>query len=152
MSKIVDYERLEPIPASYGYAGIVLSVAFFQTLNQTVLRIGCPKAVGRENYWKWRNLVVSWMHALIVGVWDITWYVGRLMLVADRRSGGSCVRNTPDRLEVYANLSPDPKRNAKPIVLPPFWISYSFVLLKLKSNPNPNTNPNPAYHTNSTEP
>jgi len=76
MSKIVDYERLEPIPASYGYAGIVLSVAFFQTLNQVVLRIGCPKAVGRENYWKWRNLVVSWMHALIVGVWDITWYVG----------------------------------------------------------------------------
>jgi len=77
MSKVVDYEyeRLEPIPASYGCAGIVLSVAFFQTLNQTVLRVGSPKAVGRENYWKWRNLVVSWMHALIVGVWDITWYV-----------------------------------------------------------------------------
>lgn len=72
MSETVDYEHLDPIPASYGYAGIVLSVAFFQTLNQTVLRIGCPKAVGRENHWKWRNLVVSWMHALIVGIWDIT--------------------------------------------------------------------------------
>lgn len=72
MPETVDYERLEPIPASYGCAGIVLSIAFFQTLNQTVLRGGCPKAVGRENYWKWRNLVVSWIHALIVGVWDIT--------------------------------------------------------------------------------
>ena len=77
MAEVVDYERLEPIPASYGCAGIVLSIAFFQTLNQTVLRGGCPKAVGRENYWKWRNLVVSWMHALIVGVWDISWYVGQ---------------------------------------------------------------------------
>ena len=74
MAEVVDYERLEPIPASYACAGIVLSIAFFQTLNQTVLRGGCPKAVGRENYWKWRNLVVSWMHALIVGVWDISWY------------------------------------------------------------------------------
>jgi len=75
MPEIVDYERLEPIPASYGCAGIVLSIAFFQTVNQTVLRVGSPKAVGRDNYWKWRNLVVSWLHALIVGVWDITWYV-----------------------------------------------------------------------------
>jgi len=76
MAEIVDYERLEPIPASYGCAGIVLSIAFFQTLNQTLLRGGSPKAVGRDNYWKWRNLVVSWVHALIVGIWDITWYVG----------------------------------------------------------------------------
>jgi len=75
MAEVYEYERLEPIPASYGWAGIVLSIAFFQTLNQTVLRAGCPKAVGRENYWKWRNLVVSWTHAIIVGVWDITWYV-----------------------------------------------------------------------------
>jgi len=74
ISQVVDYERLEPIPASYGVAGIILSIAFFQTLNQTVLWIGCPRAVGRDNaYWKWRNLGVSWVHALIVGVWDITW-------------------------------------------------------------------------------
>ena len=73
MPEIVDYDRLEPIPASYGCAWVVLSIAFFQTLNQTVL---CPKAVGQNNnYWKWRNLVVSWLHAVIVGVWDITWYV-----------------------------------------------------------------------------
>jgi len=75
MTEEADYESLEPIAASYGCAGIVLSIAFFQTLNQTVMRIGSPKAVGRENYWKWRNLVVSWMHALIVGIWDITWCV-----------------------------------------------------------------------------
>jgi len=78
-----EYERLEPIPASYGYAGIVLSVAFFQTLNQTVLRVGSPKAVGRDNYWKWRNTVVSWMHALIVGVWDITCFYRYPELVLD---------------------------------------------------------------------
>ena len=96
MSKIVDYEHLEPIPASYGYAGIVLSVAFFQTLNQTVLRIGCPKAVGRENHWKWRNLVVSWMHALIVGIWDITWYVGCFVLAADWKYNCTNLNHDPN--------------------------------------------------------
>lgn len=63
---------LAPIPASYGYAGILLSVCFFQSLNQLIVWIGCPRSVGRENVWKWRNLVVSWTHAVIVGIWDIT--------------------------------------------------------------------------------
>jgi len=83
MTEIVDYEHLEPIPTSYAFAGIVLSVAFFQTLSQILPQVGYPKAVGREDYWRWRNLVVSWTHALIVAVWDIIWYVECILLVAE---------------------------------------------------------------------
>lgn len=83
----VDFDRpapLGPIPVVYGYAGILLSVCFFQSLNQIVLRlVGCPKTVGRENVWKWRNLVVSWTHALIVGVWDLTCFFWYPELVSD---------------------------------------------------------------------
>ena len=70
---VTNYEQLERIPVAYGYAGICVSVIFFQSLNQLLLRFGSPLTVGKDNFWKWRNLFVSWVHALIVGTWDLSW-------------------------------------------------------------------------------
>jgi len=74
-SPLVNFELLEPIPLVYGYTGIAVSVVFFQSLNQFLLRFGSPRSVHVDEVWKWRNLFVSWVHALIVGTWDLSWLV-----------------------------------------------------------------------------
>jgi len=74
-SPLVNFELLEPIPLVYGYTGIAVSVVFFQALNQFLLRFGSPKSVRVDEVWKWRNLFVSWVHAVIVGTWDLSWLV-----------------------------------------------------------------------------
>jgi hypothetical protein len=68
-----EYERLEPVPVIYGYVGVTVSVVFFTAVNQVVLRVGRPKSVKEEEYWKWRKLFASWIHAIIIGVWDLSW-------------------------------------------------------------------------------
>ena len=70
------FEHLEPIPAKYGYTGMLLSIFFFQILNKIVSGYGPPKSMQTE-VWKWKNLFVSWIHAVICGIWDLLWYVSR---------------------------------------------------------------------------
>ena len=82
---LVNFELLEPIPLVYGYAGIAVSVVFFQSLNQLLLRFGSPKSLRIDQVWKWRNLFVSWVHAVIVGTWDLSWLVACMS-----RGKGSC--------------------------------------------------------------
>ena len=67
-----DYELLEPIHPVYGLATIFTSVLLFQAVNQVVYRCAAPPP-GATDRWKWRNLVISWIHALIVGTWDLSW-------------------------------------------------------------------------------
>ena len=67
------YENLEPIPFRYGAASILLSAAAFQLLNQAVLRWLTPGVVAGDDLWKWRNLFISWVHAVIIGTWDLSW-------------------------------------------------------------------------------
>jgi len=74
-SPLVNFESLEPIPLIYGYTGIAVSVVFFQSLNQLLLRCGSPQSVHIDEVWKWRNLFVSWVHAVIGGTWDLSWLV-----------------------------------------------------------------------------
>jgi len=74
-SPLVNFELLEPIPVVYGYTGVAVSVVFFQSLNQFLLQFGSPTSVRIDEMWKWRNLFVSWVHAVIVGTWDLSWLV-----------------------------------------------------------------------------
>ena len=67
------YDELKPIPVPYGYAGVILSALFFQVVCHFVGKLGKPKSVKDSDEWKWRNLVVSWIHAIIIGVWDLSW-------------------------------------------------------------------------------
>jgi len=72
---LVNFELLEPIPLVYGYTGIAIAVVFFQSLNYFFVRSVSPKSVREDDVWKWRNLLVSWVHATIVGTWDLSWLV-----------------------------------------------------------------------------
>jgi len=77
-----NYEHLEPIPFVYGLGWIVSSVILFQTLNEILKRsYHASKATpgieadtkASDDLWKWRNLLISWIHAVIVGTWDLSW-------------------------------------------------------------------------------
>ncbi len=60
------------IGAYYGYAGVLITAVCFQVANQVLIVLGPPKSVQTDE-WKFRNLFISWIHALIVGTWDILW-------------------------------------------------------------------------------
>ncbi|PAA89009.1 hypothetical protein BOX15_Mlig017238g1 [Macrostomum lignano] len=60
-----------------GYGVMIGTIIFFNILNRIVSYIGVPVAVVKhavnkeEEAWKWKNLLLSWIHAFIVGLWDI---------------------------------------------------------------------------------
>ena len=68
------FDHLEPIPAKYGYTGVLLTIFTFQMLNRLVASYGPPKSV-QTDFWQWRNLFISWIHALVCGIWDLSWLV-----------------------------------------------------------------------------
>ena len=67
------YDALPPVPVKYGLSVIISSVIGFHILNEIVVKVGVPNTVEAKDTWKYRNLVISWIHALVVGVWDLTW-------------------------------------------------------------------------------
>ena len=70
--KFENYEHLTPIPFGYGCAWILGSVGFFQLLNLCVKQANTDTTTPSEELWKWRNLLISWIHALIVGTWVLS--------------------------------------------------------------------------------
>ena len=56
----------------HGYYMFFTSIVFFGSLNLIVTALGKPENVKAES-WKWTNLVISWIHGFIVGLWDILW-------------------------------------------------------------------------------
>ena len=70
--KITPLNVHEEIGSRSAYIGVFLSAVAFQFANQILIITGPPKSVQTEE-WKFRNLFISWIHALIVGVWDILW-------------------------------------------------------------------------------
>lgn len=76
------FEALEPIPFSYGCAGLVSTVIFFTIINRIVTSIGPPKSVDTDT-WRWNNLFISWIHAFITGLWDILCFVLYPVMLGD---------------------------------------------------------------------
>lgn len=75
ITEIYKWEALEPVPTRYAYSGMILSVVFFQILNKIVGGGATNQTtkISDFNFWKWKNLYISWIHAIIVGLWDISW-------------------------------------------------------------------------------
>jgi len=69
------YDALPPVPVKYGLSVIISSVIGFHILNEIVVKVGVPNTVEAKDTWKYRNLVISWIHALVVGVWDLTCFI-----------------------------------------------------------------------------
>lgn len=58
----------QDIDASYGAYGVFIVVVICQFLNWILKSVGPPKSL-RDDEWKWRNLTISWIHALICVIW-----------------------------------------------------------------------------------
>ena len=72
--EIYKWDSLEPVPVKYAYSGMILTVVFFQILNKIVGNgNGSNGSKIDAKFWKWKNLYISWIHAVIVGLWDISW-------------------------------------------------------------------------------
>lgn len=63
----------EAVEIRYGIFGIILSILFFQLLNRVAMALGSPKVLAQQDEWKFRNLVISWFHALVCATWDLSW-------------------------------------------------------------------------------
>jgi hypothetical protein len=69
--------NVEPIAIDvrYGYYGMFGTILFFQVLNKFVSYVGAPSFVHHRpnEFWKFRNLFISWVHAFIAGSWTLYW-------------------------------------------------------------------------------
>lgn len=70
----MEKQQFATVSYAYGYASMAVAIVFFSILNRIVLIFDKDPTRTAES-WKWRNLFISWIHAFIVGVWDITWLV-----------------------------------------------------------------------------
>ena len=50
--------------------GVFVVVLFWQFVNWIIKSVGPPKSL-RDDEWKWRNLTISWLHALACVVWTV---------------------------------------------------------------------------------
>ncbi|GFR72571.1 TLC domain-containing protein 2-like [Elysia marginata] len=70
--KAIDFSSMkDSIQLRHGNYFILLSLLFFQFVNWCLKSHGPPKSL-KDDEWKWRNLWVSWFHALITSVWVLT--------------------------------------------------------------------------------
>lgn len=60
------------ISNAYGYCVLSTTLIFLFCVHLYIQKRGVPKSV-RAGYdsWRWRNLVISWLHGLICGCWAI---------------------------------------------------------------------------------
>lgn len=61
----------------YTYIFFALVVIFFAVTNRLIKHYGTPKSSSSSVYdsWLWRNLSVSLLHGLLVGIWSIMRYI-----------------------------------------------------------------------------
>lgn len=57
-----------------GYSVFIFTLISLYLINIVVARRGIPKSARPDlDPWLWRNLVISWIHGLVCGVWSILW-------------------------------------------------------------------------------
>ncbi|XP_022343460.2 TLC domain-containing protein 2-like [Crassostrea virginica] len=54
---------------------IVCSVSFFGLLNISLSKAITPPKSATHDPWRWRNLCVSWIHAILCGCWDLVCFI-----------------------------------------------------------------------------
>ena len=73
MEHEIVYDPENKVDYRHGYYMFFSSIISFSILNFIVFKIGKPKSV-KDDEWRWRNLLISWIHGLICGTWDFLWY------------------------------------------------------------------------------
>ncbi|CAH1802483.1 unnamed protein product, partial [Owenia fusiformis] len=59
----------EHIESKYILYGVVSSFLFFQIVHKIVVSFGSPSAVRESDHWKWKNILISWIHSVICSLW-----------------------------------------------------------------------------------
>jgi hypothetical protein len=55
-------------------ATCVFTILLMFVINGILTWNGKPKSVKADvDFWKWRNIFISWVHGLIVGPWEVLW-------------------------------------------------------------------------------
>nr|CAH8829759.1 unnamed protein product [Trichobilharzia regenti] len=71
----MSWHALLPLPGVWcGIASIGFSIIFFSFLDYVLRGVHPPIVVeckGALAVWKWRNMIISWFHAVVIGTWDI---------------------------------------------------------------------------------
>ena len=68
---IYTYEGSPNVEVIYGYCGVVVVFAFFVVIDNIIKKVGYPKHIKSSDVNIWRNIIKSWIHALIVSGWVI---------------------------------------------------------------------------------
>lgn len=67
-----DYLELRPVSVYYGYCLAFASFLFF-CLLRVVACYATPDSINEvHEKWKWRNVLLSWIHAVLIGIWVLT--------------------------------------------------------------------------------
>ena len=53
------------------HLGVFVVVLLFQFVNWVIKSVGPPKSLRDDGEWKWRNLTISWLHALVCVAWSV---------------------------------------------------------------------------------
>ncbi|CAG2221445.1 unnamed protein product [Mytilus edulis] len=69
----IGHEGVRDFEFWYTYIFFALVVIFFAVTNRLIKHYGTPKSSSSSVYdsWLWRNLSVSLLHGLLVGIWSI---------------------------------------------------------------------------------
>lgn len=78
----VDLGPLDGVDCSYGTYGMLVVVVLFQFINWILKFVGPPKSL-RDDEWKWRNLAISWLHALVCIFWLSYSYIMQFEMLQD---------------------------------------------------------------------
>ncbi|XP_062591701.1 TLC domain-containing protein 2-like [Saccostrea cucullata] len=74
MASDSDLRKVE-VDVRYGYLMMFSTIVVFHSLNKFVSRyVETPQSV-KEDPWRWRNLVISWIHGMICGTWNVLCFV-----------------------------------------------------------------------------
>lgn len=69
-------DGIESVHVWQAYVMCAVTTVMFYILGEILDRLGKPKCVAPEvEFWKWRNITISWIHGVICGTWVILWQV-----------------------------------------------------------------------------
>lgn len=71
-----DYEGSPAVDVVHGYLAMLFGLVLFSVVNYLAILIGPSKKM-KGDTWRWRNTLVSWIHADIMGVGVLYWYVNK---------------------------------------------------------------------------
>ncbi|XP_061163601.1 TLC domain-containing protein 2-like [Saccostrea echinata] len=71
MASSYEKDDANDVDRRFAILMIVVSVTFFYLLNMMTAKFIKPPPSASKDPWRWRNLFVSWIHAILCGSWDL---------------------------------------------------------------------------------